>query len=72
MTIVNDLKEFYKGQKAPWKASNIQAAIKSIQNNSYYRRNIEKLQKNIKDIDGKRASAEIIWNFINNIKINND
>jgi len=49
-----------------WKSSNIQAAIRAIENNPSYKKNAEKLQKNIKYIDGKRNSAEAIWNFINN------
>lgn len=53
-----------------WKASNIQTAIKTIQNSSSYRKSAEKLQKNIENIDGKRNSAEVIWKFIaDNIKI---
>lgn len=56
-----------------WKASMIQAAIKTIQKNPSYRKNIGKLQKNMKGIDGKRNSAEAIWDFINkNIKISTD
>lgn len=49
-----------------WKSSNIQKAIRRIQGNPSYRKNIRKLQENIKNIDGKRNSAEAIWNFINN------
>ena len=56
--------------KASYVEANIQKAIKIIQNNTYYRKNIERLQKNIKDIDGKRNSGEVIWKFIDdNIRI---
>ncbi|OOM79008.1 PGL/p-HBAD biosynthesis glycosyltransferasec [Clostridium puniceum] len=49
-----------------WRASNIQVAIRTIQNNYSYRKNAKRLQKKVKDIDGKRNSAEAIWNFIDN------
>lgn len=47
-----------------WKASNIQKAIKIIQNDQSYRKNAKKLQKYMKGIDGKRNSAEVIWKFL--------
>ncbi|NRY61537.1 glycosyltransferase [Clostridium beijerinckii] len=48
-----------------WRASNIQDAIKAIQNNSFYKKNADKLKQKFQDIDGKRNSAKVIWNFIN-------
>jgi len=47
-----------------WQASNIQTAIRTIQNNPAYRKNAEKLQNSLKNIDGRRNSAEAIWEFI--------
>jgi hypothetical protein len=55
-----------------WNSGNIQASIKCIQNNPDYKRNAERLQKSLKAIDGRRRSAEAIWEFIRNNVILND
>lgn len=51
-----------------WNASNIQIAIRTIENNPSYKENAKKLQENMTGVDGKKNSADAIWQFINSRK----
>ena len=49
-----------------WKASNIQRAVRTVLADGKYRENARRLQQSIRSADGKKGSAEAIWQFVTN------
>jgi UDP:flavonoid glycosyltransferase YjiC (YdhE family) len=49
-----------------WKAPNIQRAVRSVLADGKYRDNARRLQQSVRSADGKKSSAEAIWQFVAN------
>ena len=49
-----------------WKASIIQQAVRDVLENRSYRENARRLQQSVRSVDGKKNSAEAIWQFVTN------
>ena len=49
-----------------WKASNIQRAVRTVLKDGKYRDNARRLQQSVRGADGKKSSAEAIWQFVTN------
>jgi UDP:flavonoid glycosyltransferase YjiC (YdhE family) len=47
-----------------WTASNIQAAVRNILEDRSYRENARRLQQSVRRVNGKKSSAEAIWQFV--------
>ena len=47
-----------------WTASNIQGAVRNILEDRRYRENARRLQQSVRRVDGKKSSAEAIWQFV--------
>jgi UDP:flavonoid glycosyltransferase YjiC (YdhE family) len=49
-----------------WTASNIQAAVRNVLEDPRYLENARRLQQSVRRANGKKSSAEAIWQFLTN------